>query len=78
MEVWDRPLAIVHIVGKVIVWLRLWGAYIERRLTEIVALVRNESPEYYRSGDLVDFEGNPLFARLDALEQAVNRLGGTA
>lgn len=71
-------LAIVQIAGGLIVWLRLWGAYIERRLTEVEALLSNEMPEYYASGDLIDFERNPLYARLAALESAVKRApGGT-
>ena len=67
-------LAIVQIVSKVIVWLRLWGAYVERRMTEIEALLINESPMYYKTDDVIDFARNPLFARLDAIESAVNRL----
>lgn len=71
-------LAVVHITGRVIVWLRLWGSFAERRLTEIEALVGNGSPADYTSGDLVDFERNPLFAKLDDLERAVDRLEANA
>ena len=79
---WSGPLKFgigllvgIFLTGRVILWLRVWGAYIERRLTEIEALVSNERPEYYtHSSNLASFDDNPLFARLEALQVSVDRL----
>ena len=43
-------------------------------LTEVEALLINESPMYDKTDDVIDFARNPLFTRLDALESAINRL----
>jgi hypothetical protein len=64
----------VYLTSLLIIWLRVWGAYIERRLTELEARVLNTSPEYYTSGDLESFDRSPLFERLDAIEEEVQAL----
>jgi hypothetical protein len=65
----------VFLAGKVIIWLRLWGAYIERRLTDMEAFLTNERPVYYTTAsNLVSFDDNPLFAKLTAIEASVRRL----
>jgi hypothetical protein len=63
-----------YLAGTVIVWLRRWGAYIERRLTEIEARLVNSRPAYYIGGDLESIEPNPLFEKLDRIERFVERI----
>jgi hypothetical protein len=60
-----------YLLGRVIMWLRLWGAYIERQLIDIQALLSNVQPSYYQSGDIASFEPNALFEKLDGIEQKV-------
>lgn len=64
----------MYLTGRVIVWLRLWGSYIERRLIEIEALIGNERPSYFDSGDIISFDDNPLYARLTEIEDQIVRL----
>jgi len=63
----------IYVVGKVITWLRLWGAYIERRLSEIEALLTDERPCYY-SEPSPQFDENPLFTKLTSIEDRLERL----
>jgi hypothetical protein len=56
------------------IWLRVWGAYVERRLTEIEARVLNTNPEYYTGDDLNLFDRSPLFERLKRIEEEVHAL----
>ena len=67
-----------YIAGRMLIWLRLWGAYIERRLTDIEALIGNVRPIYYNTGDLLSFDRNPLYQRLEEIEKTVLRLKGGA
>ena len=67
-------VAVVYLLGRVIVWLRLEGAYLERRLSEIEALVSGTKPSYYTRGDGADFDRNPLFERLDQIDHAIRNL----
>jgi hypothetical protein len=66
----------VYLTSLIIIWLRIWGAYIERRLTEIEARVVDSRPYYYGSSDpssdMEDFDRNPLFERLDRIERWLN------
>jgi hypothetical protein len=64
----------VYLTSSVMIWLRRWGAYIERRLTDIEARVLNTNPCYYTSGDLETFDRNPLFERLDTIDKQVEEL----
>jgi hypothetical protein len=66
-------LAGVYLTSTIIIWLRIWGAYIERRLTEIEARIVNTHPFYYQSGDIESFERNPLFDRLAQIEDRLSR-----
>ena len=63
------------VVGVLILWLRTESAYLERRLSEIEALIGNEMPAYYTSGDMVSFDSNPLYEKLEAIERSLERLG---
>lgn len=65
---------LAYLLGRIIVWLRLWGAYVERQLIDIQALLGNERPVYYQRGDLVAFDPNPLYARLEAIERSIDRV----
>jgi hypothetical protein len=64
-------VSLVGVMILLIVWLRTWGAYIERRLSEIEARLVNERPIYYTSADIASFDENPLYTRLDAIEDAI-------
>jgi hypothetical protein len=67
-------LCAVYLLGRVIVWLRLWGAYIERQLIDIRALISNELPSYYQSGDAALFEPNVLFEKLTKIEHQIEAI----
>jgi hypothetical protein len=64
----------IYLTGKIITWLRLWAAYIERRLLEIEARVLNEYPGYYQEGDQHSFDENPLFQKLQTIEDRLTEL----
>lgn len=55
-------------------WLRLWGAYVERRLIEIEALIGNVTPFYYARGDLVNYDENPLYEKLTEIQTELERI----
>lgn len=66
--------ALLAVGGAITVWLRLWGAFIERRLIEIEAIVAGIEPTYYRDGDQVQYDRNPLYIRLHDIERALSRV----
>jgi hypothetical protein len=63
----------MYLTSRLVVWLRLWGAFIERRLTEIESRVLNRSPDYYTNAEW-SFESSPLFERLSRIEKEVEEL----
>lgn len=67
-------LCAVYLLGRVVVWCRLWGAYIERQLIDIQALISNERPWYYEAGDVARFEPNVLFEKLKNIEQQIEAI----
>ena len=56
-------LAGIYLTEKIIVWLRTWGAFIERRLIEIESRLTNERPEFYAGERPNAYDANPLFER---------------
>jgi hypothetical protein len=76
-DVWRFAIALLtvaYIVGRLILWLRTEGSYLERRLAEVEALIANETPQYYTSGGLVDYERNPLYEPFTAIEASIEAL----
>jgi len=67
-------LSAIYLLGRIVVWLRLWGAYLERELIDIKALLANERPAYYTSGDIASFEPNALFGRLNEIYERLNEI----
>ena len=64
----------IYITGRIIVWLRLWGAFIERRLIDIESRLTNENPEYYGGELICTYDTNPIFERLALLEVIEDKL----
>lgn len=65
---------IVYLSGPIIVWLRLWGAYVERRLEEIEARIQGDNPIYYCDDSTSRLLYNGLHKRLDGIEEKLDAL----
>jgi hypothetical protein len=64
---------IAFVASRIIIWLRLWGAYIERRIEEIEAKLDGREPEFYCSRSPAA-EQNGLHKRFSDLEQLLANL----
>jgi hypothetical protein len=67
-------LCAVHLLGRIIVWLRTWGAYVERQLIDVKALISDTLPSYYSNEDIGALETNVLFKRLTEIEDEVRAI----
>ena len=63
-----------YLAGTLIAWLRIWGAYIERRLEEIEARVNGDYPSYYTNESPDRILRNGLHERLSDIENKLEEL----
>ena len=65
--------ALAYIAGTIIIWLRLEGSYLERRLENIEAAIHGDEPTYYTRETHHRWANNGLHEKLDRIEQVVRR-----
>jgi hypothetical protein len=63
-----------YIARTVIVWLRLWGSYIERRLEEMEARINGDWPSCYAKEAPDRVFRNGLHERLQQIESSIEQL----
>ena len=77
---WGFTLAVFALVwcsAMLVVWLRLEGAFIERRLEEIEARLQGDYPTYYTKEDPYRLEHNGLHEQLGRIEALLQGRGVT-
>lgn len=62
----------VYLLGVILFWLRIWGAYIERRLEEIEARIQGDEPSYYQVESTTRLLRNGLHDRLGRVEEKLD------
>ena len=63
---------VAYLLGRIIVWLRLWGAFIERRLEESEARIQGDDPCYYQVDSTDRSLRNGLHDRLERVEEKLD------
>ncbi|MGA3131527.1 MAG: hypothetical protein ABSD59_12045 [Terracidiphilus sp.] len=63
---------IVYLLGRILVWLRLWGAYVERRLEDVEARIQGDDPIYYCDDSTSRLLRNGLHERLERIEEKID------
>jgi hypothetical protein len=73
---WGFTLAVIALVwcsAMLVIWLRLEGAFIERRLEEIEARLQGDYPTYYTRESPDRLEHNGLHEQLGRIEELLRR-----
>jgi hypothetical protein len=73
---WCFTLAVIALArcsATLIIWLRLEGAFIERRLEEIEARLQGDYPTYYTKESPDRLERNGLHEKLGSIEELLRR-----